>query len=147
MPQNKALLWTQENLAGVSVGFLSANYLSELRKCCSLCLVPVALVHTLPDDFYVVAGGKGVKLFFKTPSEKKCSFHRLRKLRAQSVTVLRKLPTPPSPLHAPFHHSYVLGHPVCGTAPHTLGSRVIMRACFSGALRGPDLPLMGGRSS
>lgn len=84
---------------------------------------------------------------FKIPSEEKCSFHRLRKLRAQSMTVSRKLPTPPSPLYASCHHSYMLGHPMCGTSPPTFGSKIIMRGCFSGALRWPVLPLTGGRSS
>ena len=74
-------------------------------------------------------------------------FSRIEEAQSTKHDSLKEAAHSPSPLHAPFHHSYVLGHPVCGTAPHTLGSRVIMRGCFSGALRWPVLPVMGGRSS
>lgn len=93
MPQNKALLWTQENLAGVSVGFLSANYLSRLRKMLLPVSGPRGSGHTLPDDFYVVAGGKGVKLFLKLLQRRNALFTDWE-AQSTSMTVSGSHPLP-----------------------------------------------------
>lgn len=114
-------------------------------------LLPVSVPHSsgphFTEWFLCCSWWQRCQTLLKFPQRRNALFTDWGSSEHKAWQSQGKLPTPPSPLYASCHHSYMLGHPMCGTSPHTLGSKIIMRGCFSGALRWPVLPLMDGRSS